>query len=164
LTIVMPVQDGQSDIERNVRDLLDVLPELTTEFEILIVDNASIDSSEEVACELSRRFPQVRVHHLRERQEFEQAIAVGMELARGEIIYIQRGDVRIAELREQWRVRAEHQLDVPRPHTGGVQRELMQRLTTWGESLRSSRQNAPSAATPVPAPNTRRLVSHETQR
>ena len=48
LSVIVPVHNAQNDLAGQVADLLEVLPELTCDFEVLIVDDHSTDSTEEV--------------------------------------------------------------------------------------------------------------------
>ena len=66
LSIVLPVHNAQNTLACDVHLLLELLPDITPRFEILIVDDASSDHTEEIAHELSLQYPQVRVkRHLR---------------------------------------------------------------------------------------------------
>lgn len=61
LSVILPVCSAAESLERVVGRLLEMLPDLTGRFEILIVDDASTDNTPEIADELRRTYPQVRV-------------------------------------------------------------------------------------------------------
>ena len=88
LTILLPVHNAQGTLARQITTLLDFLPEISTEFEILIVDDASTDSTVDVALDLARRFPQVRVLRQSQRLGHQRAIEAGLARSSGEIVFI----------------------------------------------------------------------------
>ena len=144
LSIVLPVHNGQDSLVDDVHLLLDVLAEITTRFEIVIVDDASCDQTEEIAHELSLEYPQVRVWRRHSRQGSANAAQEAMTLTSGDIIFVQEEGTRIrsAEIRQLWEMRHDRQLvmaraEMPRktlnPH-------LVQRLESWGEQLRDTQQ------------------------
>ena len=53
VTVLLPIHNAQHRLERQVAEILDVLPELTSRFELLIIDDGSTDDSFEVARHLS---------------------------------------------------------------------------------------------------------------
>jgi glycosyltransferase involved in cell wall biosynthesis len=61
LSVILPVCNAEECLRRVVGSLLDTLPDLAVAFEILVVDDASTDHSPEIADELRRAYPQVRV-------------------------------------------------------------------------------------------------------
>jgi glycosyltransferase involved in cell wall biosynthesis len=61
LSVVLPLHNAQSSLVGLVDELLDVLPELTSNFEVVLVDDGSTDATIEVAHEISLNFPQVRL-------------------------------------------------------------------------------------------------------
>ena len=60
LTAVLPVYNAQQGLAALVLHLLEVLPELTSRFELLIIDDGSGDETPEAARELAMIYPQVR--------------------------------------------------------------------------------------------------------
>ena len=59
LSVFFPVFNSQSVLASQLADLLEVLPELTTDFEVVVIDDGSTDATCEVVHELSAPYPQV---------------------------------------------------------------------------------------------------------
>ncbi len=126
LSVLLPVRNAESSLAAMVHEMLDVLPELTPQFELIIVDDASSDSTIEVADELARHFPQLRV--VRHGTPAGRATAVRTALAAsgGQILFLRDEDCRlpIDEVPRLWRAMAGHEtvLGVPpgEPETPGV--------------------------------------------
>jgi glycosyltransferase involved in cell wall biosynthesis len=60
LSVLLPVRNLQSSLSTSVHEILDVMAELTSRFELVIIDEASTDGTWEVARELAQLYPQVR--------------------------------------------------------------------------------------------------------
>ena len=60
LSLILPVHNAELTLERDVFLLVEFLPELTPAFEILIIDDGSVDDTIILACDLATRFPQIR--------------------------------------------------------------------------------------------------------
>ncbi|MEM9351564.1 MAG: glycosyltransferase [Planctomycetota bacterium] len=58
-TIVLPVHNGERDLQRRVAAVLEVAADLGIEVRVAVVDDGSVDQTYEAACEISRVFPQV---------------------------------------------------------------------------------------------------------
>lgn len=174
LTIILPVHNSAAKLQRHVRELLDVLPELTPAFEVLIVDDASTDQTEEVAHELAREFPQIRVLRCTQRSGLAGAISTGLAKTSGQIVFVQEqvGSVRSADLSRLWSMRGEEQLGARTVGKKSTQEPtLIERLLRWGTVLKEvPRQNERGALhmihfnrpdrvapTSVPAP----ILEHE---
>jgi glycosyltransferase involved in cell wall biosynthesis len=60
ISLVLPMYNERVTIGRVVAKALDVLGDLTPDYEVLIVDDASSDGSERIAGELAQRYARVR--------------------------------------------------------------------------------------------------------
>lgn len=88
LSIIVPVQDAENILTTKVNELLEVAAELTSDFELLIIDDGSTDDTEEMAMELSREFPQVRTIRYSEQRGEMSAARVGIANTTGEVVLI----------------------------------------------------------------------------
>jgi len=86
LSIVLPVQDAQNDLSDSVQEILNAASDSGRRFELLIVDDGSTDATGEVAEELSRHFPQIRVVRHRKPLGRDAAFHSGLSRSRGETV------------------------------------------------------------------------------
>jgi len=83
---------------RFIGETLDsILPQVADEVEILVVDGASTDNTEEVVRERQRRFPALRYHRLEKKGGIDRDMAKSVELARGEYVWLFSADDWMAE-------------------------------------------------------------------
>ena len=61
ISLFLPAWNEEDYVERAVTRALDVLPRLTSDFEIIVVNDASTDRTKEIAESLAERIPQLRV-------------------------------------------------------------------------------------------------------
>ncbi|KFE72444.1 glycosyltransferase family 2 protein [Hyalangium minutum] len=61
ISLFLPAWNEEDYVERAVTRALDVLPRLTDDFEIIVVNDASTDRTKEIAEGLAARIPQLRV-------------------------------------------------------------------------------------------------------
>jgi glycosyltransferase involved in cell wall biosynthesis len=112
LSALLPVRNAEATLEGAVSEMLEVLPELTSRFELVIVDDCSCDATIEVADELGGTYPQlVVVRHARP-QGRTAAIQTGLRRSRGEVIFVADEDceLSLAEVRKVWDELSQHEL------------------------------------------------------
>jgi hypothetical protein len=106
LSVLLPVQNAQANLQSNVQRLLDVLPELSGRFELLIVDDGSTDATWEVAYELARDYPQIKVARQATSLGWAATVAKQASKATGEFLMIHCGGaVEADEIVSLWRLR-----------------------------------------------------------
>lgn len=107
LSILLPVRNAQAILQTNVQRLLDVLPELSGRFEVLIVDDGSTDATCEIADELARAFPQIKVARQTIAIGWAASVAKHASQATGEFLMIHGGgEVATDEIVSLWRLRS----------------------------------------------------------
>jgi glycosyltransferase involved in cell wall biosynthesis len=146
LSVVLPVYNAEQTIANKVAELLDILPDLTSKFEILIVNNGSTDHTEEVAYELARTYPQVRITRHDAHRGHPGAVETGLNQTSGDIMFVQDENAPIdsSKLHRLWELRNEDDLVFARPEFR-VKRSLLQRLAAWGVRLEEATQGGEAA-------------------
>jgi cellulose synthase/poly-beta-1,6-N-acetylglucosamine synthase-like glycosyltransferase len=148
LSIVVPVRDAQAVIGERLHYLLDLVPDLTSRFEMIVVDDASIDHTAEIVSELARQYPQVKLIVHTTRRGSNIATQTGLAAASGETIFVQEDMTAMSanHLRRLWSLRTDQSLVIARAEgtPSGLSPELIERLSTWGQSLRKPRRRMPT--------------------
>lgn len=151
LTLVLPVHNAAGTLPRQVDELLTIAGELTSQFELLVIDDGSDDDTFEVASELAIRFPQIRVT----RHGHHRGLGPTLRSLRGrvksDVVIVQDGGSLLdaAQVRRLWEKRSDSQfrLDV---------REIVEPTETCASDLL-----APSHLHPAMAAAHRRLGLRE---
>ena len=99
LSIIIAAHNAQHQLAQQVADLLELATDLTPDFELMIVDDGSEDATEEVAYELTREFPQVRLVRHHESLGVSAAVRSGMCETRGMSCWCWRDRCRSASAR-----------------------------------------------------------------
>ena len=112
LSVLLPVENAQATLAKQVRRLLDVLPELTSDLELLVIDDGSTDATIEVADELATQYPQVRVLRNSTTAGRTRAIQAGIRNSRGEFLLLIDDDstLPIDEIRHLWQATIQHSI------------------------------------------------------
>lgn len=104
LTIFFPAYNDSGTIASLVISARHAAQQVTSDFEIIIVDDGSADATPEIADELARTYPEVRVVHHEKNQGYGGALRTGFREARKELIFYTDGDAQYdpAELTMLW--------------------------------------------------------------
>lgn len=131
LTVLLPVENSQATLSGNVRRLLEILPELTDRFEVLIVDDGSTDATYEVADELATQFPQVRVVRNAASGGRTRAIQFGIRQSRSDYVLLidEDSSLPIDEIGRLWQASEDHEIVLGRlPSTAAYNPSRFRRL------------------------------------
>jgi cellulose synthase/poly-beta-1,6-N-acetylglucosamine synthase-like glycosyltransferase len=142
VSVLLPVHNAQNTLARNVATVLDVLPELTDQFEVLIIDDGSTDGTEEVARELSREFPQVRVARHDARRGLAEALHTGLERTDSEIVFLRdtvdsmEHEVHGDGMAQLWRLRDDQDIAIARKKNSQFGIQMIRREALEKTALR----------------------------
>ena len=130
LSVLLPVHNAQAKLQRRVAEVLDVLPELTGSFDVLIIDDGSTDETPDVACDLAMQYPQVRVVRHPIRLGLSESVQTGLDHTDGDIVVVgdEQHGIRPADLRKLWSLRSNDNLNIsrrPGDERGAVRMETM---------------------------------------
>ena len=85
LSMVFPAFNEEADLDASIRGAVRTLEELGVPFEVIVVDDGSKDRTGEIADELARDLPRVRVFH-QQNQGIGGAFRTGVQQSRGRYI------------------------------------------------------------------------------
>lgn len=92
VSVFFPAYNDEATIAEMVQDALAVLPQLTNDYEVIVVNDGSRDSTPAVLDRLARTEPHVKViHHLRNKG-YGAALRTGIAHATREMIFYTDGD------------------------------------------------------------------------
>jgi glycosyltransferase involved in cell wall biosynthesis len=117
LSALVAVRNVDSTLRRTVLEMLDILPELTSRFELVVIDDCSSDATIEVADDLAAAYPQLlAVRHPVPRGRAA-AIKTGLDRSLGEVVFFADEDCRLAldQVRRLWTALDRHDLVLGRP-------------------------------------------------
>jgi glycosyltransferase involved in cell wall biosynthesis len=92
LSVFFPCYNEEANVERSTQAALEACRGLTSDFEIIIVDDGSRDRTGEIADRLAALHPEVRVVHNRPNRGYGGALQSGFRAARKEWIFYTDGD------------------------------------------------------------------------
>jgi glycosyltransferase involved in cell wall biosynthesis len=91
LSVIWRVHNAQSWLSGKAAQILEVAAELTDRFEVLIVDDGSTDATSEVARDIVRRYPQVRLLREPVQRGLTLAIRRGVRESQGDVVLTHDG-------------------------------------------------------------------------
>ena len=92
LSIFFPAYNDEGNIGKVVRTAVELLDEMSADYEVIVVHDGSPDRTGEVADELARRYPKVRVIHHERNLGYGAALKTGFTSAKNEYIFYTDGD------------------------------------------------------------------------
>ena len=104
LSVFFPAYNDSGTIASMVIRAVHAASELTPDFEVIVVNDGSSDATAEVADELARTYPNVRVVHHPRNRGYGGALQTGFRSATKELIFYTDGDAQYdpAELAVLW--------------------------------------------------------------
>ena len=104
LSVFFPAYNDSGTIASLVITALHTAQRLTPNFEIIIVNDGSADATAEIADELARTYPQVRVIHHERNRGYGGALRSGIAAATQELVFYTDGDAQYdpAEMEALW--------------------------------------------------------------
>lgn len=92
ISVFFPCYNERDNLPALVARAAEVLPELAEEYEIIIVDDGSRDSTRDVALQLARQFEHVRVESHDKNLGYGAALRTGFMAATKDIVFYTDGD------------------------------------------------------------------------
>ena len=110
VSVFFPCYNEQGNVSRTVENALRVLEELNADFEIIIVDDGSIDRTGQIADEIAGRDKRVKAVHHEHNLGYGAALRSGFAAATKELVFYTDGDGQfdmnemppLLPLMEQW--------------------------------------------------------------
>ncbi|MCA1561959.1 MAG: glycosyltransferase family 2 protein [Acidobacteria bacterium] len=104
LSVFFPAYNDSGTIASLVITALKSARQLTDDFEIIIVNDGSVDATAEIADELARAYPEVRVVHHERNRGYGGALRSGFAAATRELVFYTDGDAQYdpSEMRALW--------------------------------------------------------------
>ncbi|MFT7644139.1 MAG: glycosyltransferase involved in cell wall biosynthesis [Pirellulaceae bacterium] len=140
ISFVLPIHNSQDSLAQAVANVVEIIPELSANFEVLIVDDGSTDATEEVARELAMDFPQLKVMRSAEQVGVLAAGQLGLKQATGDFIFVHEGNelsFYSSEISKLWAMRDDEDLVMARTKTTTeptVSPTLLSHITHIGRS------------------------------
>ncbi len=92
ISVFFPAYNDEATISRMVQDALAVLPQLTNDYEVIVVNDGSRDNTSAVLNRLARTEPQLKVVHHPCNKGYGAALRTGIAHATREMIFYTDGD------------------------------------------------------------------------
>ncbi len=93
LSVIVPLYNEYECVERMYKALVNALDPLNLDFEIIFVDDGSVDDTYKIARTLSVADPRLRVIKFRRNYGQTPAMAAGIDNARGKVLVTMDGDL-----------------------------------------------------------------------
>jgi glycosyltransferase involved in cell wall biosynthesis len=104
LSVFFPAYNDSGTIASMVIRAVQAASDLTSDYEIIVVNDGSVDATPQILDELARTYPRVRVVHHQKNRGYGGALQTGFRSATKELIFYTDGDAQYdpAELADLW--------------------------------------------------------------
>jgi glycosyltransferase involved in cell wall biosynthesis len=92
ISVVLPAYNEEENVGQAVRSVLEVMEPLTSDYEVIVVDDGSRDRTSEVVEELAESHPQVKLVRHEVNRGYGGALTSGFEAASRELIFFTSSD------------------------------------------------------------------------
>jgi len=92
LSIVMPAQNEEGSVGKTVEGVVAVLEREGIDYEVVVVNDDSEDSTEAVVAAMGEQNPRIRVHRSHNERGFGNAIRAGLDVFTGDAVVIVMAD------------------------------------------------------------------------
>lgn len=93
ISVVIPVYNAAKTLSLLVNQLVDVLPKLANEYEVILINDGSQDESWKLICELNNKYPCTNGINLMRNYGQHNALLCGIRAARNEVIITMDDDL-----------------------------------------------------------------------
>lgn len=135
ISVVMPVYNEAKNIDFMLESILQTIPKLTTDYEVIFVNDGSLDETPQLIKSLIKRFPQVRLMEHELNRGYGAAVFTGLCQAQKSWIFLTDSD-RQFDLTEILKMLALiRQNEIIAGYRSPRRDPLIRRLNGWGWSL-----------------------------
>ena len=92
ISVVMPAYNEKDNIEEAVSSALKVLKDVSDDYEIIIVDDGSIDGTNQILDTIAKQIPALRVIHHDKNYKFGRTVRDGIAAARKDLVFLTDSD------------------------------------------------------------------------
>src|SRR3954454_23211605 len=92
LSVVMPAQNEEGSVGGTVAGVVEVLAREGIDYEVVVVNDDSEDSTEAVVAAMGEQNPRIRVHRSHNERGFGNAIRAGLDVFTGDAVAIVMAD------------------------------------------------------------------------
>ncbi len=95
ISLVSPVYNNSAFIEPFVASCNDALSEISKDYEMVLVNDASVDDTQSQLEQLKRKYPQLKIINLKENVGQHIATSIALKKATGEFIFMMDSDMQV---------------------------------------------------------------------
>ena len=86
ISVVFPMYNERNYVKKSVDLAVEAVKEITNDYEIIIVDDCSVDDSGSIADDIARQNPSVKVIHNQKNRKLGGSLKTGFQLATKEYV------------------------------------------------------------------------------